>query len=141
MWVPETSDNVVPGLESILTYIQSKYASISTLQNEITNLSNNISTDITNIQNDISNLPTQNVSKTLSYHTNHTDFMFEKKVTNHNYDNRRKFVLQQHYFTYQRKGASVELELQIQNLQSQIDDLQNQINNYHSGGSGDIGVA
>ena len=65
-WMPEVTNNVVPGLESILTYTQSKYASINTLQNEITNLNNNISTDITNIQNDISNLPTQNVNKTLS---------------------------------------------------------------------------
>lgn len=146
LWQPETSDNVVPGLESILTYIQSKYASISTLQNEITNLSNNISTDITNIQNDISNLPTQNVSKTLSYHTNHTDFMFEKKVTNHNYDNRRKFVLQQHYFTYIKKVNTESLELQIQFLQLQIDNLQTQINNLNnssgggSGGGGEIGI-
>ena len=145
VWVPETSDNVVPGLDSILTYIQSKYASISTLQNEITNLSNNISTDITNIQNDISNLPTQNVSKTLSYHTNHTDFMFEKKVTNHNYDNRRKFALQQHYFTYIKKVNTESLELQIQFLQLQIDNLQTQINNLQlsgggSGGGGEIGI-
>ena len=63
-----------------------------------------------------------------------------KKVTNHNYDNRRTFVLQQHYFTYQRKGSSVELQLQMQNLQTQIDDLQTQINNYHSGGSDEIGT-
>ena len=34
-WIPETSDNVVPGLDSLLTYTQSKYATILTLQNSI----------------------------------------------------------------------------------------------------------
>ena len=26
LWIPETSDSVVPGLDSLITYIQSKYA-------------------------------------------------------------------------------------------------------------------
>ena len=82
------------------------------------------------------------MNKTLSFHTNHTDFMYQRNNTNHNYDNRRQFFIQQHYFTYQRKQANTEtIELQIQNLQSQINNLQTQINNYHSGGSGDIGTS
>ena len=28
IWIPETSDNVVPGLDSLLTYLQSKYATL-----------------------------------------------------------------------------------------------------------------
>ena len=32
IWIPETSDNVVPGLDSLLTYLQSKYATINALQ-------------------------------------------------------------------------------------------------------------
>ena len=36
IWIPETSDNVVPGLYSLLTYTQSKYATLLTLQNTIT---------------------------------------------------------------------------------------------------------
>ena len=26
IWIPETSGNVVPGLDSLLTYVQSRYA-------------------------------------------------------------------------------------------------------------------
>ena len=112
------------------------------MQNAIANINSTLTNEISNIQTEIDNLEvtsSQNVSKELHYHTNHTDFMYQRNNTNHNYDNRRTFVLQQHYFTYQRKGASVELELQVQNLQTQIDNLQTQIYNYHSGGS-DIGT-
>ena len=37
IWVLETSDNVVPGLDSLITYIQSKYATLTALQNTTTN--------------------------------------------------------------------------------------------------------
>ena len=40
IWIPETSDNVVPGLDSLLTYLQSKYATLTALQNSITNINN-----------------------------------------------------------------------------------------------------
>ena len=41
LWIPEgITDNVVPGLDSILTYIQSKYATLAALQNSITNINN-----------------------------------------------------------------------------------------------------
>ena len=29
LWIPGTSDNVVPGLDSLLTYIQPKYATLT----------------------------------------------------------------------------------------------------------------
>ena len=54
--------------------------------------------------------------------------------------NRRQFVIQSHYFTYQRKGKH---ELQIQALHIIVADLQNQINNLSSGGGGgggEIGI-
>ena len=35
LWIPETSDNVAPGLDSLLTYTQSKYATLTSLQNSI----------------------------------------------------------------------------------------------------------
>ena len=150
LWQPETSDNVVPGLDSLLTYLQSKYATITALQNAIANINNTINTEISNIQTEIDNIETtnpQNVSKELHYHTSHTDFLFEKKVTNHNYDKRRSYVLQQNYFTYQRKANTNDLELNVQYLQLQINDLQNQINNLNLGGGGatdpenpDIGI-
>ena len=83
IWIPETTDNVVPGLDSILTYTQSKYATITALQNSITNINNTINNDIINIKTEIDNIQnnpvTGDVSKDLHYHTSHTDFMFEKK--------------------------------------------------------------
>ena len=36
-WIPETPDNVVPGLDSILTYMQSKYATLTSLRTEFYN--------------------------------------------------------------------------------------------------------
>ena len=46
IWIPETSDNVVPGLDSLLTYLQSKYATLTALQNSITNIHNTINNEI-----------------------------------------------------------------------------------------------
>ena len=45
LWIPETSDNVVPGLDSMITYTQSNYATLAALQNAITHISNNIQTE------------------------------------------------------------------------------------------------
>ena len=56
--------------------------------------------------------------------------MFKRNATKN--DNRRQFVIQNHGFTYQRKGNN---ELAIQALSIIAADLQNQINNL-SGGSG-----
>ena len=105
-WIPETSDNVVPGLDSLLTYTQSKYATLTTLQNSLTNINNTINNEMQTLQTEINNIEiapgTGNVSKEPHYHTSHTDFMFKRNTTNN--DNRRQFVIQNHYFTFQRKG-------------------------------------
>ena len=138
LWQPETTDNVVPGLDSILTYIQSKYATLTALQNSVRNLTNIINTEIQNLQTEINNIEIpnpQNVNKTLSYHTNHTDFLYQRNTTNN--DNRKSYVKQQNYFTYQRRYNTNNLELMIQTLQLQINNLQTQINNINSGGGGD----
>ena len=98
LWIPETTDNVVPGLDSLLTYLQSKYATLTALQNSITNINNIMNKEISNIQTEINNIEItnpQNVSKNLSYHTSHTDFMYQRNTTNN--DNRRQFVIQNHY--------------------------------------------
>ena len=140
LWIPETSDNVVPGLDSLLTYTQSKYATIAALQNSITNTNNTINNEIQTLQTEINNIEnnpgTGNVSKESHYHTSHTDFMFKRNTTNN--DNRRQFVIQNHYFTFQRKGNN---ELAVQALNIIVNDLQAQINNLstNSGGSGDGG--
>ena len=57
--------------------------------------------------------------------------MYQRNTTNN--DNRRLFIIQNHYFTYQRKGNH---ELQIQALNHTVADLQNQINNINTGSSG-----
>ena len=59
--------------------------------------------------NNIEITNTRDVSKNLSYHTSHTGFMYQRNTTNN--DNRRQFVIQNNYFTYQRKGSH---KLQIQ---------------------------
>ena len=42
LWILEVRDNVVPGLDSMVTYIQPTYATLTALQNAITSLHNNI---------------------------------------------------------------------------------------------------
>ena len=136
LWIPETSDNVVPGLDSLVTYTQSKYATLTSLQNSITNINNTINNEIQTLQTEINNIEnnpgTENVSKQSHYHTSNTDFMYQRNATKN--DNRRQFVIQNHYFTYQRKGNN---ELAIQALDIVANDLQTQINNLspNSGGS------
>ena len=53
--------------------------------------------------------------------------MYQRNTTNNG--NRRSYVLQQNYFTYQRKCNN---ELAIQALNIIVADLQNQINNLSS---------
>ena len=55
-----------------------------------------------------------------------------EKNTIHKSAHRRSYILQQNYFTYQRKGNQ---ELQIQALSDIVADLQNQINNFTFAGS------
>ena len=101
IWIPETTDNVVPGLDSLLTYLQSKYAAINALQNAINNVNSTVNNEIANIQTEINNIEIsspQNVSKESHYHTSHTDFMYQGNTTNN--DNRKHIVLQIHYFHF-----------------------------------------
>ena len=58
---------------------------------------------------------------------------FQRNNTIHKYGNLRTFIIQNHFFTYQRKGDQ---ELQIQLLNNLAADLQNQINNVTSNGGG-----
>ena len=143
LWILEgITDNVVPGLDSLLTYPQSKYATLTALHNSITNINTTINNAIQNIQTEIINIEItnpQNVSNKSHCHTSHTDFMFQRNTTKN--ENRRQFVIQNHYFTYQRKGNH---ELAVQALNLIVADLQNQINDLSTpsgGGGGEIGVS
>ena len=99
LWIPETSDNVAPGLDSLLTYIQPKYATLTSLQNSIANINNTINNEMQTFQTEINNIETTpgtgNVSKESHYHTSHTDFMFKRNTTNNG--NSRQFMIQNHY--------------------------------------------
>ena len=97
LWTPGVSDNVVPGLDSMLTYIQSKYATLTALQNTITNINNEITNGINNVQTEINDIAISNVSngsKYLHYNTTHTDYMYQENVIN----NHRTVIIQQHLF-------------------------------------------
>ena len=133
----------MPGLGSLLTYIQPKCATLAALQVSITHINIIINSEIQNLQTEINNVEItnpQNVSKESHCHTSHTGFMYQGNTINN--DNRRQFVIQNHCFTYQRKGNH---ELQIQALITIVADLQNQMNNLVSGssggGGGEIGVS
>ena len=56
IWIPETTDNVVPGLDSLLTYLQSEFATLTALQNSTTIINNILNNDISNIQTEINNI-------------------------------------------------------------------------------------
>ena len=60
--------------------------------------------DISNYykMNNIPNIQ-QHLTNGLSFHMNHTGFMFQRNNTNHKYDNRRAFIAQQSFFTYHRQ--------------------------------------
>ena len=97
---------------------------LTALRNSITNINTTITSEIQNFQTEVNNVeitnPTAgNVSKNLSYHTSHTGFMYQRSIANN--DNRRQFVIQNQYSTYQRKGNH---ELQIQALNAIVADLQ-----------------
>ena len=45
----------MPGLDSLLTYTQSKYATLTSLNNSITNMNTTINNDIQHLQSEINN--------------------------------------------------------------------------------------
>ena len=103
-------------------------------------INDNITNEINSIQYYINNINPE-VNKTLSYHTNHTDFMYQKFNTNNNFDNRRKFTIQNNYFTYQRRITHTdEYDLRIALLEATVMNLQTQINNLPLGGGGGSGI-
>ena len=112
LWTPEVSDSVVPGLDSMVSYTQSKQATLTASQNAITNMNNNVETEINNLE--IPNHGNLNANKNLYYNTTHTDYTLQRKNTIRKYDNRRSVIIQNHFFTYQRKGNQ-ELQIQLSN--------------------------
>ena len=95
----------------MITYIQSKHATLTALQHAVSNINNNIQTEIDNLETP--NQGILNVNKELYYNTTHTDYTFQRNNTIRKYGNRKSFIIQNHYLTYQRKGNQ---ELQVQAL-------------------------
>ena len=72
----------MPGLDSLLTYLQSKCATVNAIQHGIHNVNNTINTEIQNLQTEINNIEISNpgtgdIGKESHYHTSHTDFMLK----------------------------------------------------------------
>ena len=94
--------------------------------------------EIQNLQTEINNIEItnpQNVSKESHYRTSHTDFMYQRNNTNNG--NRRSYIIQNQYFTYQRKCNH---ELQIQALNLIVADLQNPVTNWSTPPEDDSGI-
>ena len=129
--IPEgITDNVVPGLDPMITCTQSTYATLTALQHAITDNNDTIQIEIINLE-----IPKQGnltVNKKLYYNPTHTDYTFQRNNTIYTYGNRRSFITQQNHFTYQRKNNQ---ELQIQASSNVVADSQNQINNFTFAGS------
>ena len=124
----------MPGLDSLLTHLQSKIATTNALQNAMTNINNTINNEIKTLQTEINNIEitpsTGNVNKNYNYHASHTDFRYQRNNTKN--DNRKNTVLQNHYFTFQRQRNTNHLDLQIQFMQLRIEQMQAQINSMSS---------
>jgi hypothetical protein len=109
-------------------YINHEHNLFKKVNNHIHNKKNyyNFYNDTFNFKKTDNNADSHSISKELHYNTTHTDYMYQRKVIN----NHKTFIIQQHYFTYQRKGNN---ELQIQTLNAIVADLQTQINNLSGG--------
>ena len=71
----------MPGLDSLVTYIQSKYATINALQNAIGTIKSTVNNDISNIQTETYNTEINNqqtVNNNLSSHSSHCVYVSEE---------------------------------------------------------------
>ena len=76
-WIPEVSDNVAGGRDPMITYTQSKHATLTALQNAITNIDHNIQTEINNLE--IPNQGNLNVNKELYYNSSYRLYISTKE--------------------------------------------------------------
>ena len=90
LWIPEVSDNVVPGLDSMITYTQSKYATITSVT-KYDDKTETTQTEINNLR--IQHQGGSGSSKELHYNTTPTYYMCQKSVLN----NHTHFIIQRHF--------------------------------------------
>ena len=86
---PFISDDVVPGLLSLLEYLELNYATIASLQNAITYMSNHGQTEIDNIE-----MPTNpSVSKIMRHHYINCEHNITTKINKHIQKNKNYYNL------------------------------------------------
>ena len=99
IWSPNPSDNVVPGLESILEYLELKYATITSLQNATTDMSNQIQTEIDNIE-----IPTNpSVSKITRHHYINYEHTTIKTINKHIHNKNTYYNFYNDTFNFKKK--------------------------------------
>ena len=98
-WFPFISDDVVPGLLSILEYLELNYAAITSLQDAITDMSNRVQTEIDNI-----GFPTNpNASKIIRHHYYIHERSRNKKVSNRIHDKSNHYNFYNDTFNFKEK--------------------------------------
>ena len=94
----------VPGLLSILEYLELNYATITSLQNAITDMSNHIQTEIDNIV-----IPTSpNASKTTRHHYTNHEHNIIKKDNSHIHNKRNYYNFYNGTFILKKKDNNVD---------------------------------
>ena len=131
-WNQPISDTRVPGLQSLISYLDTNFRRI--YDDSIINNYYNI----TKIINNITKQETFNYHKhqniTHKYYTQHINkndtYTYRKNITNRNITHKTlpNYIHTENNYTYIKHNNTTLLN-QIQNLQNQINDLQTQINN------------
>ena len=131
-WVSPISDERVPGLASLIDYLETNYRRIN--DDSVINNNYNITKRINNItkQEHYNYHKHQNITQkyyTQHIHNNDT-YTYKKDVTNRNITHKTlpNYIHTENNYTYIKHNNTTLLN-QIQNLQNQINDLQTQINN------------
>ena len=98
-WFPFISDDVVPGLKSILEYLELNYATIASLQNAITDMNNHIQTEIANIE-----FPTNpdGATKLNRHHYINYENNVVKKIHNHIYNKKNYYNFYNDTFNFKK---------------------------------------
>ncbi len=131
-WVGDVDDKHVPGLQSLIAYMDASYRRIdddsivNNYYNTIHKHKNLQKTDTFNYNKIIKNT----IVKKHDYVNRYDTFSYNKKISNKNTVFRvvPNYIQQDIHFTYVKQNNQTLLNM-ISNLQSQIDNLQTQINN------------
>ena len=108
MWEPNTNDYYVPGLGSLLQYLELNYATITSLQNAITDMNNHIQSEIANIEFPTNPTNPDGATKTTRhYYINHEHNLF-KKVNNHIHNKKNYYNFYNDTFNFKKNDKNVD---------------------------------